>query len=166
MLTGNILPPLLEALRPSETLPKLLTTTLKTLSQIVDAAAQEKPWANSSDTPSRPTLAAAVNETLYTRPVMESLATILPQPAGTVHANQQIILTIRLITKTCQEEKQRRMLVEAGILDLLATKLSAIAAADEVVQGADAKASKADQLPLACLSDVLDAIAAIIRDSN
>ncbi|KAF2033462.1 ARM repeat-containing protein [Setomelanomma holmii] len=166
MLAGNILPPLLEALRPSEAPAKLVTTTLKTLNQIVDAVAQEKPWVDMSETSSRSTLAFALREQLYVRPVIESLAEILSQPAGTMKANLQISLAVQLIMKTCQEENQKRMMVEYGNLDLLAGQLAAIAAADESTQDPDAKPATRDQLPRPCLSDVLEAIAAIIKDSH
>jgi hypothetical protein len=165
LLAGNILPPLLEVLRPSETPAKLVTTTLKTLNQIVDAVTQEKPWADMSDT-SRSTLAFAVSEQIYVRPVIENLAEILSQPAGSIKANQQISSVVRLIMKTCQEENQKKLLVDAGILDILATKLTAIAAADESSQDIDAKPSNRDQLPRTCLSDLLEAVAAIIKDSH
>jgi hypothetical protein len=165
LLAGNILPPLLEVLRPSETPAKLVTTTLKTLDQIVDAVTQEKPWADMSDT-SRSTLAFAVSEQIYVRPVIENLAEILSQPAGSIKANQQISSVVRLIMKTCQEEIQKKLLVDAGILDILATKLTAIAAADESSQDIDAKPSNRDQLPRTCLSDLLEAVAAIIKDSH
>jgi hypothetical protein len=90
---------------------------------------------------------------------------MLSQPAGTTKANQQISLVIQLFMKTCQEGYQKKMLVDAGILDILAAKLTAIAAADDAVQDAEAKPLGRDQLPRACLPDVLEAIAAIIRDS-
>jgi hypothetical protein len=166
LLAGNVLPPLLEALRLSETPAKLVTTTMRTLNQIVDAVAQEKPWVDTSDTSSRPTLASAVSQQIYVRPVVENLAEMLSQPAGTMKANQQISLTIRLLMKTCQEDHQKKMLVDAGILDILATKLTVIAAADEAVQDTDAKTSSRDQLPRTCLPDILEAIAAIIKDSH
>jgi hypothetical protein len=166
LLAGNVLPPLLEALRPSETPAKLVTTTMRTLNQIVDAVAQEKPWVDTSDTSSRSTLASAVSQQIYVRPVVENLAEMLSQPAGTMKANQQISLTIRLLMKTCQEDHQKKMLVDAGILDILATKLTVIAAADEAVQDTDVKTSSRDQLPRTCLPDILEAIAAIIKDSH
>jgi hypothetical protein len=166
LLAGNVLPPLLEALRLSETPAKLVTTTMRTLNQIVDAVAQEKPWVDTSDTSSRSTLASAVSQQIYVRPVVENLAEMLSQPAGTMKANQQISLTIRLLMKTCQEDHQKKMLVDAGILDILATKLTVIAAADEAVQDTDAKTSSRDQLPRTCLPDILEAIAAIIKDSH
>jgi hypothetical protein len=136
------------------------------LNQIVDAVAQEKPWVGTSDTSSRSTLACAVSQQIYVRPVIENLAAMLSQPAGTTKANQQISLAIQLFMKTCQEGYQKKMLVDAGILDILAAKLTAIAATDDAVQDAEAKPSGRDQLPRACLPDVLEAIAAIIKDSH
>ncbi|CAA9963593.1 Armadillo repeat domain containing protein [Pyrenophora teres f. maculata] len=166
LLAGDVLSPLLEALRPSETPSKLVTTTLKTLNQIVDAAVQEKPWLDISDSSSRSSLAFAVNESIYTRSVIESLAEILAQPAGTSKANQQIESAVRLIMKTCQEDSQKRMLVDAGILDLLAEKLAAVAAMDDRIPITEAKQSNYEQLPRTCLSDILETISAIIKDSH
>jgi hypothetical protein len=166
LLAGHVLPPLLEALRPSETPSKLVTTTLKTLNQIVDAVNQEKPWLDTSDSSSRSSLAFAVNEAIYTRPVIDSLAEILAQPAGTMKANQQIDSTIRLIMKTCVEDNQKKMLVDAGVLDLLADKLAAVAAMDDRIPATEWKQSNREQLPRACLPDILEAISVIIRDSH
>ncbi|KAF1844702.1 ARM repeat-containing protein [Cucurbitaria berberidis CBS 394.84] len=164
LLAGDILPPLLEALRPSETPSKLVTTTLKSLNQIVDAVAQEKPWVDMSDTSSRSSLAFAVNEQIYTKQVIESLAEILAQVAGTTRVNQQIESTVRLIMKTCREDCQKKLLVDAGILDLLAEKLAAVAATDDSLP--DTKQSTHDKLPSACMPDILEAISAIIKDSH
>ena len=165
LLAGDVIPPLLEALRPSETPSKLVTTTLKTLNQVVDAVTQEKPWLDMSDS-SRSSLAFAVNELIYTRPAVESLGEILAQSAGTMKANQQIGSAICLIMKTCQEESQKRILVDSGILDLLADKLAAIAAMDDRIPTTEGKQSGREQLPRACLSDILEAISAIIKDSH
>ncbi|KAH9878774.1 hypothetical protein IAQ61_002048 [Plenodomus lingam] len=166
LLEGNILPPLLEALRPSETPPKLVTTTLNSLNQIVNAVAQEKPWVDMSDTSSRASLASAVNESIYTKAAVESLAEVLFQPAGTTRVNQQIESAVRLIMRTCREDYQKKMLVEAGILDLLADKLAAVAVADDrVPANTETRQSIRDQLPRSCLPDLLEAISAIIRDS-
>jgi len=166
LLSGDVLSPLLEALRPSETPPKLVTTTLKTLNQIVDAAVQEKPWLDMSEPSSRSSLAFAVNGSIYARSVIESLAEILAQPAGTMKANQQIESAVRLIMKTCQEDGQKKMLVDAGILDLLADKLAAVAAMDDRIPITETKQPNREQLPRTCLSDILETISAIIKDSH
>jgi hypothetical protein len=166
LLAGNVLPPLLEALRLSETPAKLVTATIRTLNQIVDAVAQEKPWVDMSDPSSRSTLAFAVSEQIYTRPVIENLAEILLQPAGTTNANQQISLAIRLLMKTCQEENQKKMLVDAGILDILATKLTAFATSDELEQNDGSRTTNSDRLPRTSLPDVIEALAAIVKNSH
>jgi hypothetical protein len=166
LLAGNVLPPLLEALRPNEIPAKLVTTTIRTLNQIVDAVAQEKPWVDMSDTSSRSTLASAVSEHIYTRPVIENLAEILSQPAVNINAKQQTSLVVRLFMKTCQEENQKKMLVDAGILDILATKLTAFAASNVSLQDVDVKPSNRDQLPRTVLPEIFEAISAIIKDSH
>lgn len=119
-----------------------------------------------SDSTSRSTLTYAVSEQLYTKPVIESIAQVLGQSAGTLVANQQISLAIQLVLKTCKEDTQKRLLMEAGILDLLAEKLAAIAAADASSQDPEAKPANRNQLPRTCLSDLLEAISAIIKDSD
>ncbi|KAH8716958.1 hypothetical protein GQ44DRAFT_688435 [Phaeosphaeriaceae sp. PMI808] len=164
LLAGNVLPPLLEALHSSETPSKLVTTTLKTLNQIVDAVAQERPGVG-SDTTLRSTLASSVSEHIYARPVIENLANILSQPAGSITARQQTSSTVQLLMKTCQEENHKRMLVEAGILDLLATNLTAFATADASLHMQDTDTEPPNLLPRTYLPDILEAIAAIIKDS-
>lgn len=114
----------------------------------------------------RSSLASAVNDVIYTRPAVESLAEILAQPGGTLKANQQIESAIRLIMKTCQEEPQKRILVDAGILDLLADKLAAVAVMDDRIPASEMRQPSREQLPRACLSDILEAISAIIKDSH
>ncbi|KAF1833148.1 ARM repeat-containing protein [Decorospora gaudefroyi] len=166
LLAGHVLPPLLEALRPSETPAKLVTTTLKTLNQIVDAIAQEKPWLGMSESSSRSSLAFAVNESIYTRLVIESLAEILAQSAGTIKVNQQIESVVCLIMKTCRDEYQKKMLVDAGMLDLLADKLAAVAAADDSIPTTEARRSNREPFPRGCLSELLETISAIIKDSH
>ena len=81
-----------------------------------------------------------------------------------MRVNQQIESAVRLIMKTCREESQKKMLVEAGVLDHLAEKLAAVAATDDLLP--EAKQSTRDSLPRACLPDLLDAISALIKDSH
>ncbi|KAJ4347587.1 hypothetical protein N0V95_005281 [Ascochyta clinopodiicola] len=162
LLAGQILPPLLEALRPGETPSRLLTTTLMTLNQIADAVAQEKPGSDANGQ----SLAAVVREQLYTRSVVENMGEILAQTAGLSKVNQQVLLATQLVTKTCVEESQKKMLVDAGILDLLAGKLVSIAAADELVPQTESTQSQREEVPSRFLSAIMEAIAAIIRDSH
>ncbi|KAF2261643.1 ARM repeat-containing protein [Lojkania enalia] len=165
LLAGSVLPPLIEVLSLAETPPKLIVATLRTLNQIADAIAHEKPWTDSSDGPLQSSLTSIVTEHLYTRPVMESFSKILSQAPGSTTVQQQISLVIKLITKTCGEDKQRNLLVEVGILDSLSTKLAAIASVDALSLKMEAKASSRDELPLKYLHDVLEGICVIIQDS-
>lgn len=115
---------------------------------------------------SRPCLATAVNEIIYTKSAVESLSEILAQTAGTMKVNQQIESAIRLITKTCREDSHKRILVDADVLDLLAELLAGVAAMDDRIPAADRKRSSREQLPRAYLSDILEAISAIIKESH
>jgi hypothetical protein len=81
-------------------------------------------------------------------------------------ANQQIEATIRLIMKTCIEDNQKKMLVDSGILDLLADKLATVAAMDDRIPATEWKQSNRERLPRACLPDILEAISAVIKDSH
>lgn len=162
LLAGQILPPLLEALQLSETPTRLLTATLMTLNQIVDAVSQEKP---NPDT-SRQSLAAVVREQVYMRPVVENIAEILAQTAGPSKVNQQVLLATKLVSKTCEEDSHKKTLVDAGILDLLAGKLASIAAADELVPKTELTQLLHEQVPPRFLSEIMEAIAAIIKNSH
>ncbi|KAF2710878.1 ARM repeat-containing protein [Pleomassaria siparia CBS 279.74] len=166
MLAGNILPPLLEAISLNETPSKLLIAILRTLNQIVDAIAQEKPWTDSSDGPLPSSLSISVYEQIYAKSVIESFAQILSQASSSTAVHQQISSTAKLIIKTCREEDQRKALLDAGILDLLANKLAAIAACDELNEGMKTRVAGPEVLPLVYLPDILEAISAIIRDSH
>lgn len=179
-----MLPPLLEGLSPSEASPTLIVATLRSLHQIADAILQEAPWADTTDGPLPKSLAHTVCEQLYIRPVVENLNEILSQPvqkgAQAMRAmliQQQIALTAGLITKTCQEETHRRMLLDAGILDQLASKLAAMAAVDAKLAtipvaearglGSDVwRSTWQDQLPISHLPDLLEAISTIIKGSH
>lgn len=162
LLAGQVLPPLLEALRPGQTPTRLLTTTLMTLNQIADAVAQEKPGSDTNGL----SLAVTVREQIYTQSVVESIAEILAPMAGPSKSNQQFMLAMRLITKTCVEESQKRMLVDAGILDVLAGKLASIAAADDLVPQTESTPLQREQIPSRALSDIMEAISAIVKNSH
>jgi hypothetical protein len=158
LLAGDVLPPLLEALSPSESPSKLLVTTLRTLNQIVDAVAQERPsWDSSS------LLSQSVTQQIYTKPVVESVAEILAQTARSRTVYQQISSAAQLITKTCREESQKKMLLDAGVLDLLTAKMVAIAASDDPSRRPDARQAHTGALPRSYLPDILEAISAIIK---
>jgi hypothetical protein len=154
------LPPLLDALRSHDRTSRLVTATLTALSQIVDAAAHERPSSDAAG----PTLATTVNEQLYTTSAVECLAEIVALTPGSLKANQHIVLAVQLVTKTCRHDQHKRMLVEAGILDHLAAHLAAMAAVDKASLTAE-QAQAPDTLPARFLPHVLDAISTIIHGS-
>ncbi|KAF2118874.1 armadillo-type protein [Lophiotrema nucula] len=166
LLAGQLLAPLLDALSPLETPSKLIVATLRTLNQIADAIAHEKPWTDSADGPLRSSLSNTVVEQLYTKQVMQSLAEILAQKSRSSAVHQQISLTTKLIAKTCRTDGQKRQLLDAHILDLLAQKLASIASLDAHAITPEPRKAVHDELPLIYLHDVLEAIAVIIQDSQ
>jgi hypothetical protein len=166
LLAGDILPPLVEALSPAEVPSKLLVATLRTLNQIADAVTQERPWIDPTDGPLHSSLKSNVYRILYARPVVESLAEILGQETRSAAAHQQMSLAAKLITKTCQDDGQRRLLLDAGILDLLATKLAAMASVDAQALTMESRQPSREEMPVMYLSDIIEAIAAIIESSN
>lgn len=94
------------------------------------------------------------------------MAEILAQTSRSSVVHQQISLAARLITKTCREDGQRKLLLEAGVLDLLTAKMAAIAALDDPSRRPESRSSNGDALPLMYLPDILEAISAIIKDSH
>lgn len=166
MLAGNILPPLLEALSPAEVPSKLILATLRTLNQIADAIAQEKPWSDSSDGPLRSSIWNVVCDQIYTRPVVENLTEILAQHTRSTTVHQQVSLATKLIAKTCREDGQRKLLLDGGILDQLASKLAGMAAVDAQALRMESRSMSRDELPVMHLPDVLEAISAIVKDSH
>jgi hypothetical protein len=87
----------------------------------------------------------------------------------------QLQIAITLVSRLCTEEQHRNLLVNAGVLDTLATRLASFAVRDGyVLPGADTLASKDGLLDLfppaapiqARLGPVLDAISAILGDSK
>lgn len=159
LLAGHVLPPLLDALSPSETPAKLLATTLRTLNQMVDAVAEEGPL--------RGSLRDSLTHQIYTKSVVESLAETLAQPSPSSRTvYQQISLAAQLIAKTCQEDVHKKMLLELGILDLLTANMTAIASADDPSQRPIPKHQHTAMLPRMYLADIIEAISAIIKDSH
>ncbi|CAI6329864.1 unnamed protein product [Periconia digitata] len=156
LLAGDVLSPLLEALSPSETPPKLVLATLRTVNQIVDAVAQERSGWDSSVT-----LSHTVTQQLYMKPVVQRLADIFDQSSRL--GCQQWSSLAQLIVKTCKEDSQKQLLLEADVLELLTEIMANVAAADDP---SIAESSGLHKRPRTYLPDILDAISAIIKDSH
>ncbi|KAF1997236.1 armadillo repeat domain-containing protein, partial [Amniculicola lignicola CBS 123094] len=165
MLAGSILPSLLEGLSPAETHSKIIVATLRALVDLAIAVSLEKPWADSSDGPLKSSLSRAVAEQLYSREVIASLTEIVAQPCQARVIQDQVALTTKLVAKTCFEEGQRKLLVDMGVLDLLATKVAAMASADARSLGLESRNQSQDEMPRHHLPDMLESVSAIVRDS-
>ncbi|KAF2016568.1 ARM repeat-containing protein [Aaosphaeria arxii CBS 175.79] len=167
LFAGRILHPLLASLSPSESPPKLVLATLRTLNQIADSILLEKPWQiSTTEQLAGPSMSSAFCHELSTREVVDSLAEILVQPAKSYVTQQQISLVTKLIVKTCTAEAERKVLLDAGILDILAMKLAAMAEVDAQVLQTDTRPPSRDELPIVYLPDILEAISTIIKDSH
>ncbi|KAJ9665368.1 hypothetical protein H2201_004445 [Coniosporium apollinis] len=162
LLAGGILQPLLQALSPAETPPKLVTATLGVLVTIANAVKLLYTGHYVSDAP-----AAILHQQLYTKPVVRCLGDILAQRSPAAH--QHVTLTARLIAGTCSEEANRVLLVKEGILDLLVSRLAAFAASTgHISPFADSAAVAAlpPAPPKASLHYLLEAIVMIITSSS
>ena len=133
-----------------------------TLNQIADAVAKEKPGLDAN----RRSLAVTFREHIYTDTVVDDIADIMVQTAGPPKTNQQILLAIRLLAKTCVEDAHKKLIVDAGILDMLATKMVSIAVADESIPQTDSTHSQREIVPARFLSDIMKAIAVIVKGSH
>jgi hypothetical protein len=133
-----------------------------TLNQIADAVAQEKPGLDAN----RRSLAVIFRDHIYTHSVVDDIADILVQMAGPSKTNQQILLAIQLLAKTCVEDAHKKLIVDAGILDMLASKLASVAVADEWIPQPDSTQTQRENVPARFLSDIMEAIAVVVKGSH
>lgn len=110
---------------------------------------------------------------LYTEQHLNSVAQLLSQASLSLTVQHQISLAASLITKTCSEKAQRRMLAQAGILEALASRLSSFVVATGcyfVRSGNSPDTATTKSLPAATtksrLEPILEAVGTIIKDSK
>ena len=112
---------------------------------------------------------------LYSKEHIGCLARITAQSSNAAQVQQAISLTISLICKTCAEERQKEALVEAGVLDVLATRLASFVVAQGfVLPGTENFAREAVSLPnlppsassKARVAPTLKAIAILVEQSQ
>ena len=109
---------------------------------------------------------------LYTDQHLASLAQILDQASPALVVQQQISLAAALISKTCQEEAQRKALALSGVVEALATRLASFV----VATGSPVPTSYGHGARPVCeivpattrsrLAPILEAIATIIFNSH
>ena len=112
---------------------------------------------------------------LYSKEYIGCLARIIGQPSNAAQVQQTISLTISLICKTCTEERQKNALVEAGVLNVLATRLASFVVSQGfVLPGPENYAREAGSLSSlppsvsskARLAPTLMAITVLVEQSN
>jgi armadillo repeat-containing protein 8 len=167
ILHGNLLPPLLNLLSSDSSSPSLRIAILKTLITIADRL----PPATPSDWLQDQQLAAL----LYSQDHIGSLASIIGQSSAAANVQQSIHLAASLIIKTCSTNKQKKALAEAGLLEVLATKLSSFVVSQGfVLPGAEARLHESGSLgilppsapPRARLAPLLQLAAVLVHDSR
>lgn len=162
---GLVIAPLLAVLSPTEYSPIAVLATLRTLNSVADSLSLEHwPVDPSED---------GLHNLLYTDQHLTSVAQLLSQASLSLTVQQQISLAASLVTKTCREETQRKMLAQAGILEALASRLSSFVIATGcyfVRSGCNPDTATAKNLPAATtkssLAPILEAVGTIIKDSK
>lgn len=167
LLHGNLLSPLLSLLSSGSSSLDLNIAVLKTLITIADRL----PPANPNDWPQDQQLA----DLLYSKEHIGSLARIIGQSSPASNVQQTILLAASLIVKTCSTNKQKNALVEAGVLDALASKLASFVVSQGfVLPGAEGRLHESGSLgalppsapPGARLAPILQLTAIIIDGST
>lgn len=159
LLAGSILPPLLAGLSPLENSPRIIIPTLRTLINIADSLSRDQPLIDAGQSSSRTKLA----DHIYSKDVVSSFVDILSQRLPDASIQTEIMLTARLITQTCASEPHQNVLVNSGVLDLLASRL----ALDLRNENRSPGGSSANNHPAtSILADLLDAIGTIIQGSH
>ena len=112
---------MLALLAPSESSPHLVLQTLRALNNIADALCLS--------TPDQSRTHASLSSLLYVDDALRHLSVLLLQSSSSIIIHQQTTLIAALISKTCREEYHRTLLVQTGVLDALAAKLTGWVAA-------------------------------------
>ena len=158
LYAGGIVAPLLDVLSPLES-PSAVLAALRTLNTVVDSLTLEY---------TRREAPNGLISCLYTDTHLKSITHLLSQTSSSLIVQQQISLTAALITKTCQDESQRGMLAQSGVLEALASRLASfVIATGCCLTPANAES---DMPPPATMrsrmAPVLEAVGGIIQNSK
>ena len=113
---GGVIAPLLDVLSPLEASPSAILAALRTLNTLADSLSLECSRRDSNPD--------GLLGFLYTETHLRSITWLLSQTSSSSTVQQQISLTAALVTKTCQDEFQRAMLAQNGVLEALASSLA------------------------------------------
>ncbi|KAL8719109.1 MAG: hypothetical protein Q9225_003844 [Loekoesia sp. 1 TL-2023] len=120
---AGVIVPMLSLLSSTESSASTVLAILRTLNTIADASARVH--LNAKDR------YKGIFHSLYTDEVLASIVQLLSQSSTSYSVQQQTALAAALIAKTCRHESQRNILVRTGVLDALASRLSAFVAAPD-----------------------------------
>jgi len=171
LLKGGIAEPLLSALAPRDTPPKLLLWTLRALLVLVEAVSTDLHFAEHP-------LSGPFVDMLFSKQVLDQLADIYylrshieeaiwhtPNSSGTLEEEASIVAQI--ITHACRTQQHQAALVRAGILDHLAAELVASICYDEAFPLPISPSSPVlSNIAGSRLTHILEATSTIIRGSS
>lgn len=161
LAAGGITQPLLSALSPRESPDRLVTASLRSL--LVCAEALNGSIHHVGTSP-----AATFANQVFSRSDVGAFADVLALTRTTRQAEEQKSLTAQLITVACRAPAHQTALLKAGVLDLLAARLSALATADrspKLEREGDTVRPKATASSPQHVTETLEAISAIVINS-
>ncbi|KAL9027575.1 MAG: hypothetical protein Q9196_003917 [Gyalolechia fulgens] len=134
--TGGVIAPMLSLVSTTDSSASTVLAALRTLNTIADASALLHLDAKNHSN--------GLFQHIYTDDFLTSVVHLLSQDATTQPVQRQVSLTAALIAKTCRDETQRQMLVHAGVLEALASRLSTFIAATDCALYASRRALSAN----------------------
>lgn len=152
---------LLDSLSPTESAATPLLASLRTLNTIADSRLLQHPLHS--------THPDVLLESLYTEQRLGYISEILSQQSSFWAVQQQISLAASLLAKTCQDEHHRKLIEQAGLLGVLATKLASFIVATGCSIGGQNGFRDGIPLPApdkAELAPILDAVCTIMDRSK
>ena len=129
LLAGGVAGPLLAACS-TETHPRLIIASLETLLVIANITASRRSRIDTTDSPIDATdhsTTVKYAEQIYSESNVKSLLNIIAQPFPSPTVTRQVTLIAKLISKTCIDNKHRKLLAKMGMLDHLAARFAATA---------------------------------------
>ncbi|KAL9001918.1 MAG: hypothetical protein Q9188_005133 [Gyalolechia gomerana] len=121
--TGGVIAPMLSLVSTTQSSASTVLAALRTLNTIADASAPLHLDAKNRSN--------GIFQNMYNDDFLTSIVQLLSQNSTTQSVQRQISLTAALIAKTCSDETQRHLLVHAGVLEALASRLSMFVAATD-----------------------------------
>ncbi|KAL8769840.1 MAG: hypothetical protein Q9209_004278 [Squamulea sp. 1 TL-2023] len=160
-----VIAPILSVLSPSESSARLILAALRTLNTIANASTLD--YLDSEE------ISRGLAPNLYTEANLFNICHLLSQSSSSHLVQHHISLSATLITRTCQDECQRNLLVQAGVLEALASLLSLFIGASGYVpsflqrdHGPSPALEISHTITQSWLAPVLAAIVAIVDTSR